>query len=143
MTDLGRFRARLERAARDEIDRAARRIAAQADLVRIVRAAARGDEGRRGMSILDKLELVAQRRAAHEQHMADRADATLARYAVLGTKVDRAFDKHDQRLDAEEAAIAATEEAIDRLSNAAEDGGGNSSGSGQSPEPPGGTGKVV
>ena len=89
------------------------------------------------MSILDKLDLVVDRRRDLDKSLSNGADSVLARYAEVDRKSARAFDKHHARLDAEEASIAKTDEAIDRLSNAAsDDAAGNSPGSGQSSEPP-------
>lgn len=90
------------------------------------------------MSVLDKLDLLTERREEFNGYLAKRADALLDRYAKARDKADRGFDKHDARLDAEEQKFDATAAAIDRMANV-----GNSPGSETSSEKPNATGGVA
>jgi hypothetical protein len=88
-------------------------------------------DGRQAMSLIDKLNLVVERREDLNRSLDAGADKILERYAEVDVKAAKAFDKHHDRLDAEEKAIDATDAAIERMSNSV----GNSSGSGKSSEP--------
>jgi hypothetical protein len=88
-------------------------------------------DGREAMSLIDKLDLVVTRRQDLNKSLDAGADAVLERYAQVEAKSEKAFDKHHARLDAEETAIEKTDQAIERMSNAA----GNSEGSERSSEP--------
>jgi hypothetical protein len=78
--------------------------------------AAAVQEGKR-MSIIDKMKLVAEKRVALNNTNDARAQKLLDRYAEVETQFDKAFTKHDARLDSEEAAAVELENAAEALSN--------------------------
>jgi hypothetical protein len=101
-----------------QLDRAADRIAAAVPVARAI------VNGRKAMSILDKLDLIKTRREEHNVALDTGADAVLAGYERVAIKRDQAFEKHLSAIKGEETALQATEAAIDRMSNM-----GNSQGS--------------
>lgn len=109
-----------------QLDQAADRIAAAVPVAKAI------IDGRKAMSLLDKLDLVVERRADLDKSLSAGADKVLARYAEVDLKGQRAFDKHHARLDAEDQKLDATESAIDRMSNSL----GNSPSSETSSEQP-------
>lgn len=111
---------------KSQLDHEASRIALAIPAVKAI------VEARKAMSLLDKLDLVVERRLELDKSLSDGADKVLARYAEVDHKAGAAFDKHHMRLDAEEQKIDATASAIDRMSNSL----GNSQGSEQSSEQP-------
>lgn len=70
------------------------------------------------MSAVDKLKLVAERRAELNRKVEAGAQRLLDRYAEIDKKLDTGFDKHDARLTAEETAADEMAYAVDMLSNA-------------------------
>lgn len=113
------------REALDALPRATEMISAAANIAHALA------EGRKAMSILDKLDHVVDLRDAQNRALEADADRLIGRYAELDTRRANAVGKHDARIDAEMNGLAKTEAAIDRLSNS-----GNSQGSEQSSEPP-------
>lgn len=69
------------------------------------------------MSVVDKLKLVAERRAELNASLDAGAQKLLDRYDEISKKADVAFDRHHARLTAEEAAADELGAAVDRLSN--------------------------
>lgn len=85
------------------------------------------------MSLIDKMNMLAQRRRELSQKMETRADELMTRYDAMPARIDGAFDKHLAQIDAEEKQLQEMDEAIDRLTNGNPTSGGS--------EPPGsGTG---
>jgi hypothetical protein len=109
-----------------QLDLTADRIAAAVPIAKAI------VDGRKAMSLIDKLDLVVDRRNDLNQSLSDGADGVLTRYAEVKLKGVRAFDKHHARLDAEDTAIDKTDAAIDRMSNSL----GNSQSSEPSSEKP-------
>lgn len=81
------------------------------------------------MSLIDKMNMLSQRRRELNEHMESRADELLTRYNAMPARIDGAFDKHLSQLDAEEKQLREMNDAIDRVTNM-----------GNSEPPTGGTG---
>jgi hypothetical protein len=77
------------------------------------------------MSVIDKMQLVMQRRADLNKSLDARAQELLDRYADADKKADQAFSRHHSQLDNETTALDEVESAIAQMSNM-----GNSPGSG-------------
>lgn len=69
------------------------------------------------MSLIDKMNLLAQRRKELNEKMETRADELMTRYDAMPARIDGAFDKHLSQLDAEEKQLREMDDAIDRLTN--------------------------
>lgn len=72
-------------------------------------------EGRRAMALIEKMNLLAQRRRELSAKMETRADELLARYDAAPARVDAAFDRHVSQLDAEDAQLREMEDALSKL----------------------------
>ena len=69
------------------------------------------------MSLIDKLDLIVQRRSERNVKLDERATALLNKYAEADKADELAFGKHDTMLDAETRKMGELEAAVDRLSN--------------------------
>ena len=77
------------------------------------------------VSIIDKMQLVTQRRDELNKTLDVRAQELLDRYAAADKKADQAFSRHHSQLDNETTALDEVESAIAQMSNS-----GNLPGSG-------------
>lgn len=73
------------------------------------------------VSVIDKLKLVAERRAAMTKKLGDTADKLLAKYDELDGSLDEAEHQHVQRMAAETAAVDEMADAVKAISNMPED----------------------
>lgn len=75
------------------------------------------DEGKKVMSVIDKIALLRQRREELNKKLDGSAQAMLDRYAAAEKKSDQAFAAHNAQLDAEEKELAELEHAVAAMSN--------------------------
>jgi hypothetical protein len=73
--------------------------------------------GTKPMSVIDKMQLVMQRRDDFNKSLDARAQKLLERYAEADTKADKVFARHSNQLDAEEKTLGEVEAVIERMSN--------------------------
>lgn len=76
-------------------------------------------EGKRHMALKDKLAHLAERNRDVTKRLDERADSLLARLAAVEDRGEQAFTNMERLADQHEQGIAATEDALNQLTNGA------------------------